>query len=228
MLFPALFHGLASHCMRAFRYVGCPLQSIRIGKQFGGFPAGVKQVFRAISRETDKRVVAEVMVKQHHTPFVQHKVFVHQAPVVSSASRTEHAHKDEGIHTAFHPTPHKDVPAPHLHTRYIIWHHRQFPADFLHEFRKQIFVGIEPQHPLRVYREMVQSPIELCGLVAGIGMYHHLHVREFLADFHGFVGRWGIHHIYFLREGADVLQTSANVQLFVVGQDDGSDVKHNA
>ena len=185
-------------------------------------------MFRAICRETHQRMVTKVVIEELGAALAQPNVLIHQPFIVSPISPTEHTHKDERIHAVFHPPSHKDMSAPHLQTLHILRHHRQLPADFRHKFRKQIFIRIKPQHPLRVYRKMVQSPVKLCGLVAGIGMYHHLHVRECLADFHGFVGRGGIYYIYFLREGADVLQTSANVQLFVVGQDDGSDVKHNA
>ena len=88
---------------------------------------------------------------------------------------------------------------------YIRFQQRQSPFQFTDQFRHQILVRIQAQHPFRRYRSMFQSPIKLLRVLVLPFVLQHLYVFIFLCDPDRLIRGETIDNEYLFGKGRDIL-----------------------
>lgn len=110
-------------------------------------------------------MITEVVLKADVFTLVDLNVFVHQTLFAFAFAESEQAQKSDGINAVFHPPVHEYVAAVERDSGYIFRHVGQFFFNFLDEFRQEVFISIQPEHPFTGNRGVFESPVELIGVI---------------------------------------------------------------
>ena len=110
-------------------------------------------------------MITEVVLKADVFTFINLNVFVHQTLFAFAFAESEQAQKSDGINAVFHPPVHEYVAAVERDSGYIFRHVGQFFFDLLDQFRQQVFISIQTEHPFAGDRSVFESPVELIGVV---------------------------------------------------------------
>ena len=111
------------------------------------------------------------------------------------------------ISTVLYPLIEKNEPAvDEIAVRLRLF---QFLLNFRRQFRRDVLVRIQNQHPFIFPRHILQCPVFLFGKFAVPRKLHHRRAA-LLGEFNGAIRGTGIHHYNFIRP-ADGLNTSRDV-----------------
>ena len=188
-------------------------------ERHGCLAYGIVDVLVAIVGEVDERMVAEVVFELHGAPFGERDVLVHDSSVITPTAGAEEAQQADGIDSVAHPSTHEDMSTLEDDSVDVGWQLWQAGAYLVDELGQQVLVGIESQDPVGSDRQVVEGPVELRCLMSRPGMLHHFD-PELTADVEGAVGTLAVDDDDAARQGADVVETAADVLLLVVGEDE--------
>lgn len=170
-------------------------------------------------REIIEVVITEVVLKADVFTFVDLNVFVHQTLLAFAFAESEKAQKSDGINAVFHPPVHEYVAAVERDSGYIFRHVGQLFFDLLDQFRQQVFISIQTEHPFAGDRSVFESPVELIGVVVDPFVLEDCYIGVAFRYLKRPVGRKTVNNEYFLCNSRHVFQTTVNVKFLILCED---------
>ena len=165
-------------------------------------------------------MVTEIIVKLNDFTLGELYMFIHKPLLTSALAVLEDSQQLDRIDTALHPFAEEYMAAVEHHARRLLSKSRQFLADFLYQLWKQILVGVKPQHPSGISRQLVKRPVELVGVIVNPFVLEDVNCRIFGCNIQSPVSREAVYHIYGLGNRQHILDTTSDVKLLVFGQYD--------